>query len=118
MFVLKLGWSRVPELHDPPPVFVSPHMRDYASFLDSWCFTDMRGSNRALTVRDPHKVLGNTDAGAWVKPLLPCGGWGRFVSQLVGSEVDCSFSFVARNSIKNIMRRRLWSVLMGSPTRN
>lgn len=51
----------------------------------------MCASSCAVTVRDLHNLLPNTDAGAYVKRWLQCGGRGSSVLRCVGSEVDCTF---------------------------
>lgn len=39
-------------------------MPEYASYLDPSRFTDMHGSDRALTVRDLHNILHNDELGS------------------------------------------------------
>lgn len=88
MSVSKPVSSRGPELRNSPPFPAPCYVLEYASYLDSFHFTDIRASNRVLNVRDRHSVLHDKDVVAWIKSWSHCGGRGISVSRLVGSEVD------------------------------
>lgn len=63
-------------------------MQEYASYLDTSRFMDMRASSRVLAVSDHHNVLLFTDVWAWVKLCLHCGGHGMSLLRGVGYKID------------------------------
>lgn len=89
MFVPKLGLLWGPEFPDQPMCPVWRYVREYASCPDELHLTDMRASDCAFTIRDPHNVLCETEVGAWVNRWWHCGGYGISLLLCVGSEVDC-----------------------------
>lgn len=64
---------------------------EYLYYLDASRFTDMRVSNRALTLRALRNVWRDTDVGAKVKHWLHGSGRGMSVLRCVVSEFDCPF---------------------------
>lgn len=106
------------EFWDPPPFHVSHYVQEYASYLDAVGFTDMRASDRALSIRDWHSLLRGSNGIAWVKCWLHCGGHGMYVLRRVGSGVDCPiFRCLERLNMRWIFRR-LCDVLIGSRYRS
>lgn len=52
-----------PQFRDPPPFPISCYLRECASYLDAWRFTDMHSSDPALTIRDRQNILCDSDVG-------------------------------------------------------
>lgn len=72
------------------PFLVSRYVAEYTNHLDASRFTDRRANDSALTVRDRHRLLCNTDAGTCVKRPSPRGGRGMFAPRCVGSQARLS----------------------------
>lgn len=95
-----------PEFRAPPPFPASSYQREYTCHLDARRFTDMRASDRSLTVCDPPNIVCDTDVGAWVQRWLHCGGRAILVSRCISPEAECPLirCYEEVQSVKQLLR--------------
>lgn len=90
-YVSKLASSCGHDLRDSMQSYVFCQVREYASGLNALRSTNLRASDRVLTVCDRHIVLSNSIVWAWHKHCLHGSARAMSVSRCVGSDDDFHF---------------------------